>query len=166
MESLRDRYADLDVILSSSRPNIVGLQEVIKSDIGGDMLIDDRRFSFLYPPLADIASSTWIFDHDSEVLFTADGFGSLLDDVGESELTYDETKENITAENIRRYHEDELIWLKYVDPDKIRHHVEEILREYDPSWLAPTHGHPIPSDDIEDYLDKLSEGMTKIAAAR
>lgn len=160
VEALREDHDGLDVILSSSRPDVVGLSEVLKCDLGSDMVIDGRTFSFLYPPLADIASSTWIFDHESGVLFTADGFGSFFED---SALSDDVYSDSVSVENIEEYYTDELSWLRYANPEKIADHIDDILTDYDISWIAPTHGHPIPENAINDYLDKLSEALHSIS---
>jgi flavorubredoxin len=66
----------VELIASSDSPELQGLPEARKCNIGGEVEIKNRRFSFIDPPLADRSHTTWIYDHHDRVLFTADGFGN------------------------------------------------------------------------------------------
>lgn len=152
---------DVELVASSGAPEQQGLPEARKATIGGSMDVCGRTFSFIDPPLADRSHTTWIFDHGSDVLFTADGFGNYHED-GECDATSRELDGGIDYADVLRHNRETLVWLRYVDPEKLRTKLDRILGEYDPAWVAPIHGNPIAGEDLEDYLDKLVGAATQI----
>ena len=153
---------ETELVASSGSPEIQGLPDATKCEIGGSMTIAGRQFSFIDPPLADRSHSTWIFDHGTETLFTADGFGRRHrpDRCGRPSL---ERSDAITTDAIYEFHQSELPWLRYVDPDSLREALDAIFEDYPVSLVAPIHGPPIPDDQIETYLDGLIEAADRIA---
>lgn len=121
-----------------------------------------RRISFIDPPLADRSHTTWIYDHGSGVLFTADGFGSYHAP-GKCDHTSRKFDDNVPLEAIYRYHANNLVWLRYVDPDKLEAAIESILETYDISYVAPIHGNPIAGADLAEYTERLVEAAGRIA---
>lgn len=152
---------DTELVASSGSPEIQGLPEATKCEIGGTMTIAGRSFSFIDPPLADRSHSTWIYDHDSETLFTADGFGSRHRP-GECEWTSRDFPDGTPTDAIFEFHRGELPWLRYVDPARLRSALEAIFEEYPVSLVAPIHGHPIEGDQLETYLDGLIDAADRI----
>lgn len=153
---------DTELVASSGAPEIQGLPDATKCEIGGSMTIAGREFSFIDPPLADRSHSTWIFDHGSETLFTADGFGRRHrpDQCGRASL---EDSAAISTDVIYEFHRHELPWLRYVDPGSLREALEAIFEEYPISLVAPIHGPPIWEDQLDQYLDGLIEAADRIA---
>lgn len=162
IRSFREEWSDVELVASSGAPSQQGLPEARQATIGENMDVQGRTFSFIDPPLADRSHTTWIFDHGSEILFTADGFGNVHDP-GDCNSTSEELSSGIDYRDILRHHRDTLVWLRYVDPEKLRNALEEILHEYTPTWIAPIHGNPIHRDDIENYLRKLHRATEQIA---
>ncbi|XVH31654.1 MBL fold metallo-hydrolase [Haloferacaceae archaeon DSL9] len=163
LATLRDEYADADVICGTSSPEIVGLGSSTKAPVGGSMAVAGRTLSFLHPPLADIQHSSWIYDHESGVLFTADGFGNYHT-AADSERTTAEMGGPPTVEQVRAFHEDELLWLRYVDADKLIAALRRVFTERDVSYVAPIHGNPIAAADVPTYLDALETAVEQIVA--
>ena len=163
VRAFRDRWGEVELVASSGWPEAQGLPpEARKCEIGGSMDVAGREWSFIDPPLADRSHTTWIFDHGSGVLFTADGFGSRHEP-GECRLRSVDLPGNVPYESIRRYHEETLPWLRYVDPEALRSALSAILEEFDPSYVAPVHGHPIAREDLEEYVDRLLEAAEETA---
>ena len=161
--AVREEGEDVTVYASSAAPESQGLPPTaVKCDIGGSMDVEGRRLSFIDPPLADRSHTTWIYDRDSGVLFTADGFGSYHD-AGDCDLVSDDMPDGVPYEDIYEYHNDALVWLRYVDPGKLRAALEDIFDEYDVSYVAPVHGHPVARDDLEEYLDRLIRAAGRIS---
>lgn len=156
-------WGDVELVASSGAPEQQGLPpDARKSTIGERMDVSGRPYSFIDPPLADRSHTTWIFDHEDAVLFTADGFGSTHID-GDCERTSRDFEDGIAYEDIHRHHRETLVWLKYADPEKLRRRLASIVDEYEPAWVAPIHGHPIHRDEYEDYFEKLMRTAREIA---
>ncbi|WP_135366582.1 MBL fold metallo-hydrolase [Halosimplex halophilum] len=153
---------DVELVASSASPAQQGLPEARKCDIGGSMTVEGRRLSFIDPPLADRSHTTWIYDHADGVLFTADGFGNYHDP-GQCDYRSGEFPDATPAEAIRAYHEDNLVWLRYVDPAKVEAALDRIFEAYDVRAVAPIHGNPIEGDDLDTYRDRLADAMAAIA---
>lgn len=160
----RKEWGDFPIIASSASPEIQGLPYATKSTIGEIMEIGGRPFSFIDPPLADRSHTTWVYDHGSGVLFTADGFGNHHRP-GECDLTTAGMPDGIAAQEIHRFHREALPWLRYVDPAKLKAKLEGMLHAFDVSYIAPIHGNPIARKDIPTYLTRLIEAAGYIAGS-
>jgi flavorubredoxin len=153
----------VELVASSGSPAQQGLPDARKCDIGGQLDVKGRTFSFIDPPLADRSHTTWIFDHGDGVLFTADGFGNYHDP-GQCEHCSGDFPDVTPSEEIYQYHRDNLVWLRYVAPEKIERTLDTIFEEFDVNAVAPIHGNPIEGEDVDTYRDRLSEAMRRIAA--
>lgn len=154
-----------ELVASSGSPAQQGLPDATKCEIGGEMTVAGRRMSFIDPPLADRSHTTWIFDHGTSTLFTADGFGSRHRP-DQCAATSRDFEDGISPGAIEGFHRHELPWLRYVDPERLRAALVTIIDEFEPDWIAPCHGHPIAAEDVPDYLDALIDGAEAIAADR
>ena len=160
---IREEWDDVTVYASSGAPAAQGLPPTaVRCRIGDSMEILDRQFSFIDPPLADRSHTTWIYDHSSGVLFTADGFGSYHTG-NDCDATFGDLPDGIDYEAIHEYHADALVWLQYVDPLKLRATLDQIFEDYSVSYVVPVHGHPIAGSDLNEYLDRLVRGAAQIA---
>jgi len=153
---------DVELVASSGSPAQQGLPEARKISIGDEEQIQGRRFSFVDPPLADRSHTTWIYDHADGVLFTADGFGAYHPP-DRCEATSADFEAGIPAEAVFEYHRDNLVWLRYVDPGKIRRALDDIFGTYDVQAIAPVHGPPIVGADVESYLEGFYDTAERIA---
>jgi flavorubredoxin len=161
--AIQSEWNEVLLVASSGYPAGQGLpSSAIECTIGESLEVLGRTFSFIDPPLADRSHTTWIYDNDANVLFTADGFGSFHDE-GRDDLTSADLEDGIPYDRIYEYHKDALVWLRYVDPAKIREALERIFDTYTINWIAPVHGHPIANDDMEAYLDRLVRAAAQIS---
>ncbi|EMA54758.1 MBL fold metallo-hydrolase [Halococcus salifodinae] len=162
VSTFRAEWDDVELVASSGSPAIQGLSNARRCVIGEELNVLGRTFSFIDPPLADRSHTTWIHDDESKVLFTADGFGNYHDD--ECDLLSPEFDDGIPVESVYRYHAENLVWLRYVDPTKLRQALDNIFDRYEVSAVAPIHGNPILGADISDYLDRLEAAANRITA--
>lgn len=151
-----------ELVASSGAPDKQGLPEATKAEIGGSTTVAGRTLSFVDPPLADRSHTTWVYDHDSRTLFTADGFGSRHRP-GECTRTSADFDGGVPSDAVYRFHCAELRWLRYVDPVALRAALEAIFEEFPVEWVAPVHGHPIAGDDLEPFLDALVDAAGRVA---
>ena len=154
---------DVELVASSASPAQQGLPDARKCDIGGELTIEGRTFSFIDPPLADRSHTTWIYDHGDGVLFTADGFGNYHDP-GQCDHLSGDFPDVTPADDIYEYHRDNLVWLRYVAPEKVEQKLETIFATFDVNAVAPIHGNPIEADDLDTYRDRLGDAMRRIAS--
>jgi len=153
---------DVELVASSGSPAQQGLPAARTVSIGDQERICGRRFSFVDPPLADRSHTTWIYDHVDGVLFTADGFGAYHPPE-HCEATAADFEDGIPTEAVFEYHRDNLVWLRYVDPGKIRRALDDIFGAYDVTAVAPVHGHPVVGAAIDSYLDGFYDAAERIA---
>lgn len=163
ISSFREEWDDIELIASSGSPEIQGLSDATKCEIGGSMTISGRTFSFIDPPLADRSHTTWVYDHGSEIIFAADGFGNHHSP-GECDRLSTEFEDSIQRDDIYSFHKETLVWLRYVDPGRLRDVLESMIDEYNPTYIAPIHGNPIASDDLATYLDQLIDSAEQIGS--
>ncbi|QLG61158.1 MBL fold metallo-hydrolase [Halorarum salinum] len=161
VSTFRSAWGDVELVASSGAPEVQGLSDAKKCEIGGSMTIRGRTFSFIDPPLADRSHTTWIYDHGSEIIFAADGFGNHHSP-GECNRLSTDFEDSIRREDIYTFHEETLVWLRYVDPVRLREVLESMLSEYEPSYVAPIHGNPIAADHLDTYLDRLIDSAERI----
>jgi flavorubredoxin len=154
---------DVELVASSASPAQQGLPDARKCDIGGSLTIKGRQFSFIDPPLADRSHTTWIYDHGDGVLFTADGFGNYHAP-GQCAYLSGDFDDATPAARIYEYHRDNLVWLRYVAPEKVERTLDDIFATYETDAVAPIHGNPIEGADLATYRDRLRDAMERIAA--
>lgn len=158
------RWDDVELVAASGSPEIQGypISDFRPCQIGEDMVIEGRQFSFLDPPLADRAHTTWIYDHGSGVLVTADGFGNVHQP-GECHLTTTQMEGTVPTDRIYEFHRDALRWLRYVDPGRMRRALEAIFESRDVSYVAPIHGNPIAAEHLPEYMERLTESVSRLS---
>lgn len=153
--------ADVELVASSGAPEMQGLPDARRCRIGGQLSVKGREFSFIDPPLADRSHTTWIYDHHDGVLFTADGFGAYHAPDACTATSRDR-QNGISLDAVRDYHRDNLVWLRYVEPTKLRQKIDGIFEEYDVDVIAPVHGPPIVGADIDHYLETVYDAVGQI----
>jgi flavorubredoxin len=163
VSNFRSEWGDVELIASSAAPEVQGLSTATQCEVGGGMEILGRNFHFIDPPLADRSHTTWIYEADSKILFTADGMGSYHE-LGQCDAISSDLADGIDPVDIREFHEETLVWLRYVEPEKLRAAVESVLDQFEVSFIAPAHGTPITADDLEEYVDNLIDAAAMISA--
>jgi len=161
VNAFRREWGAIDVIASSGVPELQGLPIAKKSKIGGSLEVFGRKFSFIDPPLADRSHTSWIYDHGSGFLFTADGMGNYHHP-GECGLTFGEFPGGVPLTDIYDFHRTALVWLRYVDPARLRGRLESIYAQFSISYIAPIHGNPIAIKDLGIFMDRLIETASRI----
>lgn len=161
--ALRRAWGDIEIVASSAAPEIQGLPYATRCPVGGSMDVCGRRMSFIDPPLADRSHTTWMFDHRAGALFTSDGFGNVHRP-GQCAWASTDFPDGIPMRDIRRFHQQALRWLRYVDPPRLEARLREIFDEFDVAWICPVHGNVIPGSDLDRYLDRLDESVRRISA--
>lgn len=155
------RWGEVEIVASCSDAEIQGLPYARRSRIGGFLDVCGRTFQFLDPPLADRSHTTWIYDVEASVVFAADGFGNYHLP-GECDLTSREIEGGIRGDDVHRFHEESLVWLRYVDPPALRRAIERLVNDRPLEWICPIHGNPIHVSDLPRYLEMLGAAVERI----
>jgi flavorubredoxin len=159
----REQWGNPEIISSVMTPSVVGLPERTRATIGSKTEVLGRELTFVDPPLADIVFSTWPYDHETGVLFSIDGFGTYHR-ANECDSVVDTESDIPTVEEIGKYHAETFRWLEYVDAERFEMTLTRTFEEFDVSYVAPTHGSPIPADHIMEYLSRLKTAVADVAA--
>lgn len=166
-QQLMDEWGEVEVIspaviadTNSIPPWGLGSRQL---RVAETMEVAGRVIEGVEPPLMDRTHTCWVYDRESGVLFTADGFGNYHAP-GQCDATSREFADGIPAEAVYEFHAENLVWLRYVDPEKLRAALTAIFEEYDVSYVAPIHGNPIAGPDVDAYLDTLVDTAARIAA--
>jgi flavorubredoxin len=162
ISAFQREWGEFDIYASCGDPKVQGLPYAKQCKIGGTREIFGRVFSFIDPPLADRSHTSWAFDHQSRVLFAADGFGHYHRP-GECTWISSQFDGGIRSDDIHDFHRDNIGWLRYVDPDRFRRRLDTMFAELDVSFVAPIHGNPILHADLDSYIDRLVAGATRVA---
>jgi len=155
------RWGDVEIVASCSDAEIQGLPYARRSRIDEPLEVCGRTFQFLDPPLADRSHTTWIHDLEAGVVFAADGFGNYHVP-GECDLTSPELEGGIREGDLRRFHEENLAWLRYADPPVLRRALDRMVEGRRIEWICPIHGNPIHAGDLSTYLEMLGAAVEAI----
>lgn len=158
---IREMWSEVDVICATAAPELVGVLNPVNCNPGEELNISDTTFSFIDAPLADITDTVWVYEHQTKTLFTADGFGNHHAPT-EAGLTYDEVDGGVTNEQIYEYHRNMFRWLEYVDPDLLTDAVESLFEGFNVRCIAPTHGHPVIGEDVDEYISRFIDILVEI----
>lgn len=156
VEVLREELGGPTFVSTSPIPPAIGVEDAQPTVINDTEVVEGDEFTFIDPLLTDVVVSTWIYHHDTKTMFTAEGVGHYHEDGDCSRLSSDYS-DGIPKKGIHDFAADKLMFLNYVDPEKVRIAFETLLDEYDIERIAPIHGNPVEEDDIDDYIETLVE---------
>ena len=154
VESIREKWEDVVVVSAANVPELAGVFDAEPKLLNSSTEIEGETFSFLDPLLTDVVASNWIYHHRSKILFTAEGVGHYHAP-SQSSLTSDSMENGIEYEHIHKFNQDKLPYVHYLDPEKLRAGFDAVLEEFDVEYIAPIHGNPVASDDIDEYIDNI-----------
>jgi flavorubredoxin len=156
VEVLREGFSNPTFVSTSPIPPAIGVEDAQPTVINDTEVVEGDEFTFIDPLLTDVVVSTWIYHHDTKTMFTAEGVGHYHEDGDCARLSFDYA-DGIPKKGIHDFAADKLMFLNYVDPEKVRIAFETLLDEYDIERIAPIHGNPVEEDDIDGYIEKLVE---------
>ena len=156
VEVLRENFGNPTIVSTSPIPPAIGVEDAQPTVINDTQTIAGDDFTFIDPLLTDVVVSTWIYHHDSKTMFTAEGVGHYHEPEARSFLSSD-YDDGIPKKGIHDFAADKLMFMEYIDPEKLEIAFGTLLDEYDIEMIAPIHGNPVVEDDIEDYVTKLVE---------
>lgn len=165
---INDMGDDIDIISATPNPTVTGLRNYT-TNVQPKIMNQAREFagltfSFIDPLLTDIVASTWIYNHEYGILFTAEGLGHYhLPD--HCALRSDEMNGGIGYNEIHSFHLDKLPYLELIDPEKLRKGFTVLFENFDIEYIAPIHGNIVVRGDIDEYLDRTMESATAMAQA-
>jgi flavorubredoxin len=158
-------FDGVEIVSSASVPELQGLPAwgagLRKVVTGEDMSIENCTFRFTPGLLMDRPNSIWVYDVDSEVLFTADGLGHYHEPE-HCDVRITSIQSTVTPNAIEKYHRIKLPWLRFVHPDEMATAIREVINEFDPEWVAPIHGNPIHRRVLSKYMVLFEASLENI----
>ena len=124
MSAIAKAWPNIEFVVSSGILPHVELPWWVKPESvqygypGTDEVFAGRRISFLDAMLKDQPGTHWMYDHQTETLFTADAFGYLFPMSADQQLD-DDLEDGIPADWLRRYHEAAFRFLKLSSGDHV-----------------------------------------------
>lgn len=119
-----------------------------------------RKISFSDAILKDQPGTHWMFDEQTETLFTADAFGYLYP--SHADLKFgDELDNGIPSEWFKNYHESAFRFLPMVSGEKVNKDIDKVFAKRNVSILAPTHGNAI-RQNIADHISRVKQGLLEV----
>ena len=156
VEILRENFGNPTFVSTSPIPPAIGVEDAQPTTINDTEVVEGDEFTFIDPLLTDVVVSTWIYHHDTKTMFTAEGIGHYHEDGSCSYLSSDYA-DGIPKKGIHDFAADKLMFMEYIDPEKLEIAFDTLRDEYDIERLAPIHGNPVEEDEIDDYVSKLVE---------
>lgn len=159
LRAFQRRWPDVRLVVGSPRPAVHGYPDAeSRFRKPGPFEAAGRELEFLRPPLADVVSTSWILDHESGTMFTADGFGNFH--APDACTVVPETPaERPDDDAIVDYHDETLRWLEYVDRELLVGHLRRLFAEHPVDRLAPTHGNPVPAGNVDTHIEVIATAV-------
>jgi flavorubredoxin len=163
VDTLLDRYPDAE-LLGPARGvlhDLHGLADATLVEPGDTLNLGGYTVEFLEPVLYDTAIHMWLYEHTTDMLCTVDWLACphLDSECGEPMENLHGTDARLVMGNGAT-----LPWLEFVSTDKTDAAIDDILAEYQPSILAPSHG-PVRTVNATKFLresksivDDITEG--------
>lgn len=121
-------------------------------DLGGYVV------EFVEPVLLDSAMTTWLFEHETETLFTVDSFG-FPHHADECRRFADELATPVTANRTLQYTGRSLQWLQFADAGKVKADLDALTSEFDPANIAPAHGQVVRDVDFAAFVEMIKTNV-------
>lgn len=137
--------------------------EVVRKVADGDTLeLGDHTIEFVEEVFFDHAMTIWMFEQETETLFTSDFMGfSHMD--GECLSCVDELDDkHPTKDQLARFNGFAFTWFRFVDTEETDRALDRIAQTYNPSNIAPAHGQ-VARENIPEYLETMKEVIQDIA---
>lgn len=152
-------WGPLETVTATGRfPEIVGLPDALPRQLNRPVEFAGRSFTCIHPLLTDVTVSQWIYDRESGVLFTAEAFGHYHEE-SSCELTSREMDGGIRRSHVNQFYRDKLPFIDLLDREKLRAAFDILFENLDVTYVAPIHGNPVDSADIDEYLDCVIEAL-------
>lgn len=157
-----DAYPEATLVVNGGDGSGSRLHELVLADIDdvrsvdfGDTIdLGSYTVEFVEPAILDTAMTTWLFEHETRTLFTADSFGNPHHE-GECDRFADEMTPMTWGRRIQ-YEGRALPWFDYADFDRINGALERIFRRYEPERIASAHGNPV-RENAEEHFAVVKE---------
>lgn len=158
---LEARYPGLDMLCPGGVPDLHGVRHDQIWPAQGTAELHGRQFSTTPGPLMDVSHTTWLYDHNSGVFFTIDGF-CTYHPPGACNALAGDLDSGFETQFIELFYRDMFRWIQFADHDALVSGVREIVDEFDFEYIAPSHGHPISQAEIEDYVTSFDDASRAI----
>lgn len=131
-------------LVGLEQPDASGLVLARTTSIG----LGTRRQLEILVPMFRLLATFWIYDPDSEALFTSDIFGHTDVAAHNGSPVIDRISGNDNERSISKHLLAKHWWLRKANRMRIADATEELMRKLDPSLVCPTHGCILKGKDV------------------
>jgi len=115
------------------------LESAVKAEHGDTIELGNFSLEVLEPTFLDHGLHMWMIDRATKTLFTVDWLGHFIGSTQKLQLT-SELSHGLTHHQLLQFHGNVFHWFQYVNTEKTDRAIENIINEYNPSMIAPSHG--------------------------
>jgi flavorubredoxin len=109
----------------------------------------------------DASLHMWMTEQTTNTLFPVDWLG--YPHQGTEELLFaDEFDSELTPGRFQVFHGRVMFWYQYVDVPKTKREIDRLIKEYDPSMIAPAHGNVI-REEAPKYMEMMKPVVEQIS---
>lgn len=157
-----DAYPEATMVVKGDDGSGSRLHELVLEDIDDVRFVDFEEtidlggytVEFVEPAIFDTAMTTWMFEHETKSLFTADSFGNPHHEDECTQFTDEMTP--MTWGRRMQYEGRALPWFDYADFDRINSALDRVFETYAPERILSSHGNPV-RENAAAHLDIVKE---------
>lgn len=159
-----ERYPDATLVApgNGSRHDLYHLEEAKRAYHGDTVDLGDLEVEFLEPSFLDHGLHMWMRELSTDTLFSVDWMGHFVMDRERLKLT-SEIERGVTHHRLLQFHGNVFQWYQFVDTDKTDVAIENIIDEYAPATIAPSHG-LVFDENPKIHMRKLKTVIEHISA--
>ena len=136
------------------------LSQITQATAGSTVSVGGRTLEFVTALLKDQPGSQWIYDGQTQTLFSGDGFGYHCPPEQSGRFS-DEIPGGIQTEQFESYHRQTFRFLRWIMPERFNADLDRLFGMLPISIIAPIHGAAIRSD-IDLHRVRLKEAITAV----
>ncbi|MEM7032951.1 MAG: MBL fold metallo-hydrolase [Chloroflexota bacterium] len=163
LQKIADKWPRIQVVVSNVMLPYIEIapgipqEQILAVTPGTSMMVGSRSLTLVDALLKDQPGSHWIYDPQTETLFTGDGFGAYHS----PEDCARETDAVISDAAFRQYHRNAFRFLRWVIPERLNPIMDHLFDQYAVSVIAPSHGDAI-CHDIPAHIEQLKLALADI----
>lgn len=136
------------------------LSQITQATAGSTVTVGGRTLEFVTALLKDQPGSQWIYDGQTQTLFSGDGFGYHCSPEQSGRFS-DEIPGGIQTAQFESYHRQTFRFLRWIRPERFNADLDRLFGMRPISIVAPIHGAAIRGD-IPLHQTRLKEAITAV----
>lgn len=136
------------------------LEQITQATAGSTVTVGGRTLEFVTALLKDQPGSQWIYDGETETLFSGDGFGYHCSEEQRGRFS-DEIPGGVQPEQFESYHRQTFRFLRWIQPERFNADLDRLFEMRPISIVAPIHGAAIRGE-IDLHQARVKEAISAV----